>query len=199
MRNEIKALKFLRKSPGIHKTGEILAAGIYNRTLYRLCDKGALVKVGYGLYRIADKEAVQHSVYAVLSSRIPKGVFCLISALDFHQIGTQGPYKHWVALPRGAHEPKIREYDVKYCFYMDKAYTAGIEKHIVEGVEVRVYNPAKTVVDCFKHRNKTGLDVAIEALREVVREKKTTIPEIIRYAGLFRMKNVMMPYLEGLH
>ena len=198
MQNEVKALKFLRQRPGIHKTGEFLAAGVYNRTLYRLRDKGTLVKVGYGLYRLAEKEPVQHSVYAELSWRIPKGVFCLISALDFHQIGTQEPYKHWIALPRGAHKPKIREYDIQYAFYKDKAYETGIEKHIVEGVEVRVYNPAKTVVDCFKHRNKIGLEVAIEALREAVRAKKATIPEIIRYAELFRMKNVMMPYLEGL-
>ncbi len=198
MQNEKIALGFFRKSPGIHRTGEILAAGIYNRTLYRLRNKGTLAKVGYGLYRLADEEPVQHSVYAELSSRIPKGVFCLISALDFHQIGTQEPYKHWVALPRGAYSPKIREYDVQYCFYREKAFGTGIEKKIIEGVGVSVYNPAKTVVDCFKHRNKIGLEVAIEALREAVRAKKATIPEIIRYAELFRMKNVMMPYLEGL-
>jgi predicted transcriptional regulator of viral defense system len=198
MQNEKKALKFFRKNPGIHNTGEVLAAGIYNRTLYRLRDRGTLVKAGYGLYRLADEEPVQHSVYAELSSRIPRGVFCLISALDFHQIGTQEPYKHWVALPRGSHSPKISEYEVQYCFYMEKAFATGIEKKIVEGVEVRVYNTAKTIVDCFKHRNKIGLEIAIEALRESVRAKKATIPEIIRYAELFHMKNVMMPYLEGL-
>ena len=198
MQNEKTALKFFRKSPGIHRTGEILAAGIYNRTLYRLCEKGMLVKVGYGLYRLVDEETVQHSAYAELASRIPKGVFCLISALDFHQIGTQEPYKHWVALPRGAHRPKISEYDVQYCFYREKAFETGIKKKLIEGIEVRVYNPAKTVVDCFKHRNKIGLEVAIEALREAVHAKKATIPEIIRYAELFHMKNVMMPYLEAL-
>ena len=198
MRNEKKALTFFKNNPGIHGTGEILASGIYNRTLYRLRDKGMLLKVGYGLYRLADEEPVQHSAYAELSHRIPKGVFCLISALDFHHIGTQVAYRHWIALPRGSHRPNIREYDVQYCFYGGKAFTTGIEKHNVGGVEIRVYNPAKAVVDCFKHRNKIGLEVAIEALREAVRAKKTTIPEIIRYAGLFRMKNVMMPYLEGL-
>jgi predicted transcriptional regulator of viral defense system len=198
MRNETKAMAFFRQRTGIHRTGEILAAGIYNRTLYRLLRKGMLVKVGYGRYRLASEASMPHSVYAELACRIPKGVFCLISALDFHQIGTQVPYAHWVAFPRGAYRPQIREYDVRYCFYGGKTFAAGIEKKMIDGVEVRVYDSARTVVDCFRHRNKIGLEVAIEALREAVRTKKATIPEILRYAGLFRMKNVMMPYLEGL-
>ena len=198
MRNETKAMAFFRQSPGIHSTGEILAAGIYNRTLYRLLGKGVLVKVGYGRYRLANAEPPAHGVYAELACRIPKGVFCLISALDFHQIGTQVPYTHWVALPRGAYKPQIREYDVHYCVYSEKNFTAGMVKQVRDGVEVRVYDPARTVVDCFRHRNKIGLEVAIEALRETIRAKKATIAEIIRYAGIFRMKNVMMPYLEAL-
>lgn len=198
MGNKTKALEFFRQKPGIHSTGEILAAGIYNRTLYRLLDKGMLVKVGYGRYRMANEEPSPHGVYAELASRIPKGVFCLISALDFHRIGTQIPYSHWVALPRGAHKPQIREYDVHFCFYSGKTFAEGMTTQVRDGVEVRVYDPARTVVDCFRHRNRIGLEVAIEALREAVRAKKATIAEILRYAGIFRMKNVMMPYLETL-
>ncbi|MFA5205078.1 MAG: type IV toxin-antitoxin system AbiEi family antitoxin domain-containing protein [Lentisphaeria bacterium] len=198
MRNQTKAMAFFHQSPGIHRTGEILAAGIYNRTLYRLLNKGVLAKVGYGRYRLANTEPPQHGVYAELAGRIPKGVFCLNSALDFHQIGTQVPYAHWVALPRGAYQPQIREYDVNYCVYSPKTFAEGILKLARDGVEVRVYDPARTVVDCFRHRNKVGLEVAIEALRETLRAKKATIPEIIRYAGIFRMKNVIMPYLEAL-
>lgn len=196
MKNRKKALDYFKKHPGIHKTGEILAAGIYRRSLYGLRDSGDIIQVGYGLYRLAGEEPDSKSVYAELSIRIPKGIFCLISALDFHEIGTQVPYDHWVALPAGAHRPKIREYSVNFCFFKDNLYDLGLEKHNLGGNEIKVYCPAKTVVDCFKYRNKIGLEVAIEALRESLRAKKATIPEIIKFAEICRMKNVMMPYLE---
>ena len=118
-------------------------------------------------------------------------------AFDFFQIGTQVPIKHWVALPRGAYKPKIHEYSMQYCLLKSKAFDLGVEKHSIYGTEIRVFNPSKTVVDCFKYRNKIGLDVAIEALKESLRSKKATISEILRYADICRMRNVIMPYIEG--
>lgn len=198
MNNEEKAINYFRNNPGTHRTGEILDAGIYNRTLYRLRDRGDIIKVDYGRYRLATEEPIENITFAEIAQRVPKGVFFLISALDFFQIGTQIPVKHWLALPRGACKPKIRNYSIQFSFLTSKTFNAGIEKHNIHGTEILVYNPSKTVADCFKYRNKIGLDVAIEALKESLRSKKATIPEILRYADVCRVKNVIMPYIEGV-
>jgi len=198
MNNEQKALYYFSKNPGIHRVSEILKAGIHHRTLYRLCDKGDVVKIGYGRYRFAMEEPVENSSFAEIAERVPKGVFCLISALDFFHIGTQMPIKHWLTLPKGAYKPKVHNYSIQYCLCSQKIFNIGIERHNIDGIDVKVYNPSKTVVDCFKYRNKIGIDVAIEALKESLRSKKSTIPEILRYAEVCRIRNVIMPYLEGI-
>ena len=198
MNNEKIAFDYFQRNPGIHRTGAILDAGIYNRTLYRLRDRGDILQVDYGRYRLATEEPIENIAFAEIAQRVPKGIFCLISALDFFQIGTQIPVKHWIALPRGAYKPKIRNYSIQFSFLTSTTFNAGIEKHNINGTEIRVYNPSKTVADCFKYRNKVGLDVAIEALKESLRSKKATIAEILRYADVCRVRNVIMPYIEGV-
>ena len=196
--NNTDAIKFFQKNTGLHRTKEILSAGINVRTLYKLRDEGIIEQVSYGLFRSCKSQTGQYSTYLEVSRRIPKGVFCLISALHFHSIGTPLPYDHWVTLPFGTKEPRIHEYGLQFIHANEKLYDLGIEEHVIEQTTIRIYNPAKTVVDCFKHRSKVGLDVALEALKESIKLKKTTRKEILEYASKCRMKNVMMPYLESI-
>jgi predicted transcriptional regulator of viral defense system len=132
-----------------------------------------------------------------VAKRVPKAVACLLTALRFHELTTQAPFEVWIALPRGAWRPRLEYPQLRVLRFSGASLAEGIETHVIQGVPVKVYNPAKTVADCFKYRNKFGLDVALEALRECWREKKTTIDELNRYAEVCRVRNVMRPYLES--
>lgn len=193
-----QALEFLRSNNGVHRTRDILNAGIAPKTLYRLRDRGQIYSLSRGLYRINEEGMDAHSTYVELAHKIPKGVFCLISALHFHEIGTQLPYDHWISLPQGVKEAKLDEYDIQYIHPNKELYQLGIEEHNISGATIKVYSPTKTVVDCFKHRNKVGIDVALEALKEAIQLKKTSRKELIELATKCRMRNVMMPYIESL-
>lgn len=132
------------------------------------------------------------------TKRVPRGVVCLASALQFHGIGTQSPHQVWLALPRGSNFPRIGDLPLRFCKYSPASYAFGAHGHSLPGGTVRVYSPAKTVADCFKYRNKYGLDMAIEALREGWREKKFTMKELSDAAAVCRVSRVMQPYLEML-
>ena len=196
--NQKQALEFLRSKSGVHRTRDILDAGIAPKTLYKLRDQGHIYALARGLYRINEEITNAHSSYVELAQKIPKAVFCLISALHFHEIGTQLPYDHWISLPQSVKEPKIDEYDIQYIHPNKELYQLEVEEHKVSGAIIRVYSPTKTVVDCFKHRNKVGIDIAIEALREAIQLKKTSRKRLIELATKCRMRNVMMPYIESL-
>ena len=196
--NQKQALEFLRNNNGLHRTRDILNAGIAPKTLYKLRDQGHIYSLSRGLYRINEESKDAHTTYLELAHKIPKAVFCLISALHFHEIGTQLPYDHWIALPQGVKEAKLDEYSIQYIHPNKELYQLEIEEHNISGATIKVYSPTKTVVDCFKHRNKVGLDVALEALREAVQLKKTSRKELIELATKCRMRNVMMPYIESL-
>ena len=195
---QAESIKFFHEHTGLLRTKEILSAGIGPKTLYKLRDEGIIEQVSYGLYRSCESPISEYSSYLELTRRIPNAVFCLISALDFLSIGTQLPYEHWITLPTGTKEPRINEYSLQFIHATDKLYQLGIEEHVIDQVTLRFYSPAKTVVDCFKHRSKVGLEVAIEALKESIKLKKATRKKILEYATQCRMKNVMMPYLESL-
>jgi predicted transcriptional regulator of viral defense system len=135
---------------------------------------------------------------AEVCKRAPSGVICLISALSFHEMTTQIPHFAYLAIAEKAHAPRIETVDVRVFRFSGDAFTQGIERRVVDGVEVRVYNPAKTVADCFKHRNKIGLDVAIEALRDCLVQRKATIDDLVHYAAVCRVDRVMKPYLEAM-
>jgi predicted transcriptional regulator of viral defense system len=172
--------------------------GIPRHYLHLLHADGAVERVGRGLYVPAGADVSEHHTLAEASARVPRGVVCLLSALRFHGIGTQLPFQVWMALEDKAWQPRVDHPPLRIVRFSGAAWTYGIERHVVEGVPVRVYSPAKTVADCFKYRNKIGLDVALEALREAWRARRFKMDELERYAAICRVQRVMRPYLEAV-
>ena len=192
-----RLLKLARES-GIVSSAEVRSQGIHHENLRQLCKEGKLMRVGRGLYSLPDADVTLHHGLAQALKAIPKGVICLLSALRFHEIGTEAPHEVWVAIDRRAARPRAKYPRMRIVRFSDKSLTEGIDEHNIEGVLVRIYNPAKTVADCFKYRNKIGLDVALEALREAIRERRCTIDELWRYAKICRVAEVMRPYMEAI-
>lgn len=183
---------------GIVRPRDIEAIGLPREYLLRLHRQGRVIRSGRGLYSLPDAAVTERHSYAEVARRVPGSVFCLLSALAFHEITTQSPASVWIALPKGARRPAISTPSLRVVRLSGPSLTEGIENHRVEGVPIRVYSVAKTVADCFKFRNKVGLDVAIEALKDALREKKATVNEIYRYAKVCRVSNVIRPYMEAL-
>ncbi|MDR2259909.1 MAG: type IV toxin-antitoxin system AbiEi family antitoxin domain-containing protein [Azoarcus sp.] len=164
--------------------------------LTRLTAAGLLDRVGRGLYRLPNYPASEHEGLAVVAAKAPQAVFCLLTALQFHGLTTQLPHQVWIAMPRGSHAPRIDWPPIRMVQMTGDAHAAGIEEHPCDGATLRVYSAAKTVVDCFKHRNKIGLDVAMEALKDAWRTRKASADDLWRYAKVCRVVNVMRPYME---
>lgn len=181
---------------GVIRPRDLEKKGISPQILYRLYRDGKVIRLRRGLYVARDYEPTEHHGVIEVCSRIPKAVVCLLSALQFHDLTTQLPYEVWVAVKRPSRPVKI-DAPVRIIYLSNTAFSEGIEKHNIEGVEVKVYCPAKTVADCFKYRNKIGLDVAIEALRDCLAQKKCTVDNIWKYAKVCRVANVIRPYLEA--
>jgi predicted transcriptional regulator of viral defense system len=192
-----RALKLARRRQGV-TARELAAAGIHRQVLTRLVAEGQLKRVVRGLYRLADRSPTEHHGLVMASAAVPQGTICLLSALQFHGIGTQVPAEVWVAIDRRARRPALKYPPLRVVRYSGAALTEGVESHRLEGRTVRVYGVAKTLADCFKYRNKIGLDVALEALREAWRARRFTMDELDRYAGICRVQRVMRPYLEAL-
>ena len=192
-----EALRIFEKKKVMRST-EIFARGIQPRTLYQMRDDGLVIQEGRGLYRLDGEQTWSDPDLAVVALRIPKGVICLISALYFHQLTTQIPHEVYVALPRDSEKPRIQYPPTRFFWISPEPFKAGIEKHKIDNVDVSVYGVAKTIADCFKFRNKTGMDVALEALREGLRQKRCTPDEILRFARIDRVERIMLPYLEAL-
>ena len=183
---------------GIVRPRDIEAIGLPREYLVRLHRQGKLKRPGRGIYTLPDADVTEHHSYAAVAKRVPEAVICLLSALTFHEITTQSPASVWIALGKGARTPALTSPSLRIVRLSGQSLTEGIEKHLVEGVPVRVYSAAKTVADCFKFRNKIGLDVAIEALKDCLRQKRASINEIHRYAKVCRVSNVIRPYMEAL-
>lgn len=192
-----KALK-LAKTLGFLRVKDLLSHGIHPEHLRRLCSKGLLLKTGRGIYRLAGADTSENITLATVAKRIPKSVICLLSALRFHNIGTQNPPEVWIALERGTASPREKDLPLRVMVFSRASFASGAETRILEGVTVRITNPAKTITDCFKYRNKIGLDVALEALKEGIRKRKCTSAELWKYAKICRVANVMRPYLEAV-
>lgn len=190
-----KALKIARKA-GVIRARDVVAQGIPTVYLQRLTRRGLLVQSGRGLYRAPGAELTANHDLAEAAKRVPRGVVCLLSALRYHELTTQIPHEVWLALDGKARSPKPDWPPLRVVRMSGNALRAGIEEHRVEGVPVRVYNPAKTVADCFKYRNKIGLDVALEALRDAWRQRRVTMDDLWRYAAICRVTKVIRPYLE---
>lgn len=175
------------------------AQGIPREYLSLRYRSGQLERIARGIYRQPEAEVTEHHDLAVAALRVPRGVVCLLSALQFHELTTQLPGEIWLALDRKAHRPQSTDgTSLRIVRFSGAALTEGVEEHIIEGVRVRIYNPAKTVADCFKYRNKIGVDVAIEALRDVWRKRQAGVNELMHYARVCRVANVMRPYLETI-
>ena len=166
--------------------------------LTRLTSAGLLERIGRGLYRLSDSHGSEHESLVTVATKVPQAVFCLLTALQFHEMTTQLPRQVWIAMPRGSHAPRLDYPPIKMVQVTGEAYTAGIEEVERDGIKLRVYGVAKTVADCFKHRNKIGLDVALEALKEARARNKASIDDIWRNAQVCRVTNVMRPYLESI-
>lgn len=188
----------LAKLHGVLRPRDIEAEGIPREYLLRLLRRGVFERTGRGLYRLADAPITEHHSLAVVAKRLSNATVCLVSALVFHGMTTQVPREVWVALPRGSRTPRIENQKLRIVRFAGRALTEGRKEHRMEGVRVMIYSPAKTVADCFKFRNKIGLDVALEALQECVRQRKATIAEIRQFAEICRVARVMQPYLESL-
>ena len=167
----------------------------YLRLAHRL---GLVTRMGRGLYIAADSEATENHTIAEACKRVPHGIVCLLSALRFHDLTTQMPSGVWLAIDQNARLPKVDYPPLRIARFSGESLTYGVETHHVENVLIRVFNPAKTVADCFKYRNKIGLDVALEALRESRKRRKATLDELWKAAKVCRVANVMRPYIESL-
>ena len=154
--------------------------------------------VSRGVYRLADGSPLGNPDLVTVATRVPGGVICLISALAFHELTTQIPHEVHVALPRGAEEPRLDHPPIKTYRFTGEAFTEGVETHELDGVIVRIYNPEKTLADCFKFRNKVGLDTVVEAVRFYRERKRVKVDDLMRYAAICRVKKIIRPYLEAL-
>ena len=192
------AESLFRQHGGMLRTTEAIALGIHPRMLYQLRDEHRLVAVSRGLYRLADLPELANPDLIPVATRIPQAVICLISALAFHEITTEIPHEVSIALPRTVKRPRLDYPPLRVFWFSGDALTAGIEEHNIDNVSVKVYGPEKTVADCFKFRNRIGLDVAIEALKLCRARKGSTPRKLLHYARICRVERIMRPYLEAL-
>jgi predicted transcriptional regulator of viral defense system len=188
----------LALTKGVLRTRDVCAAGGSRVTLAKLVREGLLSKIGRGLYALPDRPFSENGTLAEVSAKSRQGVVCLISALRFHQLTTQQSSEIWLAIPHKAHPPKLDYPPLRVVHMSGDAMTAGIESPSIAGARVRVFCVAKTVADCFKFRNKVGLDVALEALNEAWAAQRVTMDELWRFAQICRVTNVMRPYMEAL-
>lgn len=191
-----KVLEIL-KNRGSLRPRDLANEGISREMLRYLYKKGKIERSGRGLYRLGGQMEEYRSLLEA-SKLVPKGIICLLSALRFHEIGTQDPFEVWIALPNNAWRPRINVTRLRFVYLSGKAFSEGIEVLSTAGGKIRIYCPAKTVADVFKFRNKIGLDVAIEALRDCLRSRKATRDELWHYAKICRVQKIMKPYLEAM-
>ncbi len=196
-RSESQILQVLRRL-GIVRASELEAHGIPRAQIYRLVRSGLVVREARGIYIVGKHPITAEHTLAQVAKRVPGGVFCLLTALRFHELTTQAPAEVWIALAEKARKPKLDYPRLRVARFSGRALTEGIEKHRLEGVEVRVYSAAKTVADCFKYRNKIGIDVAVEALRDFSRRHRGGATELARYARICRVSRVMQSYLDAI-
>ena len=182
---------------GILRPRDLTAYGIPRSLLGSLHKDGLVRRVGRGLYMLPEAVTSEHHSLAEACKRVPKSVVCLLSALRFHGLTTQAPFEVWLAIAHKARRPQLDYPPLRIVRFSGLALEAGVAEYSIEGVPVRVYDPAKTVADCFKFRNKIGLDVALEALRDCRRQRLCTSDELWRYAEVCRVAKVMKPYLEA--
>ena len=193
-----RAIDVFRRRGGVLRTREAIAAGIHPRTLYELRDSGVIEGVSRSVYRLSEQEwSVDPDLLAV-AARVPRAVICLASALAIHELTTQIPRTVDIALPPGGSSPRLRHPPVRVHRFGGHSMTEGVESRIADGVTMRLFNAEKTIADCFKFRNRIGLDIAIEALRLYRSRRRQDLPALMRYAKVDRVDSIMRPYIEAM-
>ena len=199
MTNALKqAQRLFRQHGGVLRTSQALAAGVHPRTLYALRNAGEIEALDRGLYRLTSLPPLGNTDLVVVASRVRHGIIALIYALSFHEITTQIPHRVDIALPKGAEEPRLTHPPLQVVRFSGEAYSAGVETHPLDGISVRIYNPEKTLADCFKFRNRVGLDVCLEAIRMYRQKEPVLGDDLLKYARICRVEKIMRPYLEAL-
>lgn len=194
-RNQARAV-FLAHE-GILSASRAIRLGIHPRTLYALRDSRHVEALSRGLYRWAELPPLQHPDLAAVSMRVPKGVLCLISALAYHEITTEVPHEVYVAVARGAEPPKVEFPPIRVFHFSGESFTEGVERHDVDGIALRVYSPEKTLADCFRFRNRIGLDTFLQALSLYRARRPLRVAELMRFARIDRVERGIRPYLEA--
>lgn len=186
------------KKTTVLRSRELSQAGFNRMQIREALKAGKIERAGRGLYLLPSAEITEHHTLATVSKKVPHGVHCLLTALQYHGITTQSPHEVWLAIGPKDWRPRLDHVKLNVVRFSGPALREGVETHVIEGVPVKIYVPAKTVADCFKYRKKIGLDVALEALREAWRSRRVTMDELGRYARVARVEHVMRPYLESL-
>ena len=193
-----RAVTIFKKHGGILRTAQALRAGIHPSTLYTMRDVGTLEVVSRGVFRLSGSEQIGNPDLVTVATRVPKGVICLISALAYHELTTHIPHEIHLALQRGAKPPRLKYPPIKIYWFKGPAFTEGVETHRLDGVDIRIYSREKTLADCFKFRNRIGLDTAVEAVRFYRERRSVNVDALMRYASICRVEKVMRPYLKAI-
>lgn len=193
-----EAVLALARRRSLLRARDVVGEGIPSMVLSRMVRAGSLQRVSHGIYAPKERDISEHVSLAEVCARVPRAVVCLLSALRFHEIGTQEPYDVWIALPSSASAPRIQSPAIRIIRMSGDALTKGVVEHEIDGIRVPIFSPAKTVADCFKFRNKIGLDVSIEALRDGWAQRSFKSSELRLFAKIDRVDNVMRPYVESL-
>jgi predicted transcriptional regulator of viral defense system len=196
--SKTQALLDLISKQGVVRSADLRPYGIPREYLSRLHREGILERAGRGVYYLPDTKLTEHHSLAEAIKSVPRGVVCLLSALRLHELTTQSPFEVWLALDRKAHRPAGDGVPLHVVRFSGRALTAGVEEHLIDGVKVPIYSAAKTVADCFKYRNKIGLDIALEALRDYWKGRHWDADQLWKCAKICRVSNVMRPYMEAL-
>jgi predicted transcriptional regulator of viral defense system len=198
LKSPVDRVAALARKAGVLRPRDLAPHAIPRHYLRTAEEKGLIQKTSRGLYLPANAPLTEHHSLAEVAKRVPHGVICLLSALRFHDLGTQNPFEVWIAIGNKDRSPKSGSPALRVVRFSGNALEYGQERHVIEGVPVRITSIAKTVADCFKYRNKIGFDVALEALRDCLRRKKATPSAILEAARVSRVENVLRPYLEAL-
>lgn len=193
-----RAMTLFRKHGGMMRMAHAVRAGIHRATLYAMRDSGTLEQLSRGLYRLAGAEPLAQPDLVAVARRVPRGVICLVSALALHDLTTQIPHDIWLAIPRNCEPPRLDYPPIRVFRFADESFAVGIETRDMSGTQVRVYNREKTLADCFKYRNKIGLDTAVEALKRYKEQGQIDVDALLRHARTCRVARVIRPYLEAV-
>lgn len=193
-----REVELFRVHGGGLRMSQALRLGIHRKSLYAMRDAGVLESVTRGHYRLASLDPLSHPDLVTVATRVPRGVLCLISALSFHDLTTQVPHTVDVALERGTRKPRLDYPPTRFFWFSGPAFHDGIKTHKLDGVPVRIYDPEKTIVDCFRYRNQIGMDVVLEALRTWRERRRRKLDALLKYARMRHVERAMRPYLEAI-